>query len=158
MTEIERNGKIIDIYETPFGVRSTKFDAEKGFLLNGERLYLQGVCDHHDLGALGSAINYRALERQLEILKEMGVNAIRTSHNPPAPELLELADKMGFVVMDEAFDEWAKAKKKQRLQQSFQRLAREGLAFANSARPQSSVGDFMVNRQRNLGTGFARRS
>ncbi|HEY0460597.1 MAG TPA: beta-galactosidase GalB [Pyrinomonadaceae bacterium] len=112
VTEIEQNGKITDSYETVFGVRTIRFDAEKGFFLNGERLYLQGVCDHHDLGALGSALNRRALERQLEILKEMGVNAIRTSHNPPAPELLELADKMGFVVMDEAFDAWARGKKK----------------------------------------------
>jgi beta-galactosidase len=111
VTEISHNGKIIDSYKTPFGIRTIKFDAEKGFLLNGERLYLQGVCNHHDLGALGSALNYRALERQLEIMREMGVNAIRTSHNPPAPELLELADKMGFVVMDESFDAWAKAKK-----------------------------------------------
>lgn len=112
VTEILQNGKTIDSYETNFGIRSIKWDAEKGFLLNGERLYLQGVCNHHDLGALGSALNYRALERQLEILKEMGVNAIRTSHNPPAPELLDLADKMGFVVMDEAFDAWARGKKK----------------------------------------------
>ena len=112
VTEIQQNGKTIDSYETTFGIRTIKFDAQKGFLLNGERLYLQGVCDHHDLGALGSALNYRALQRQLEILKEMGVNAIRTSHNPPAPELLELADKMGFVVMDEAFDCWARGKTK----------------------------------------------
>jgi len=111
-TNIEQNGKIIDRYETPFGIRTIKFDAEKGFLLNGERVYLKGVCQHHDLGALGSALNVRALERQLEILKEMGVNAIRTSHNPPAPELLTLADKMGFLVIDEAFDEWAQAKRK----------------------------------------------
>ncbi|CAL1549129.1 unnamed protein product, partial [Lymnaea stagnalis] len=111
VTEIRQNGKIIDSYNTRFGIRSIKFDTEKGFLLNGERLYLQGVCNHHDLGALGSAMNYRALERQLEILKEMGVNAIRTSHNPPAPELLELADQMGFVVIDEAFDEWARGKR-----------------------------------------------
>ncbi len=112
ITEVQQNGKTIDSYETKFGIRSIKFDAEKGFFLNGERVYLKGVCNHHDLGALGSAMNTRALERQLEILKEMGVNAIRTSHNPPAPELLELADKMGFLIMDEAFDEWAQAKRK----------------------------------------------
>ena len=112
VTEIEQNGKTIDSYETVFGVRTIRFDAENGFFLNGERLYLKGVCQHHDLGALGAAINRRALERQLEILKEMGVNAIRTSHNPPAPELLDLADKLGFVVMDEAFDAWARGKKK----------------------------------------------
>jgi len=111
VTEISNNGKILDVYETLFGIRTIKWDAEKGFMLNGERLYLQGVCNHHDLGALGSALNYRALERQLEIMKEMGVNAIRTSHNPPAPELLELADKMGFLIINEAFDEWAKGKR-----------------------------------------------
>ncbi len=112
VTTIEQQGKVIDEYETVFGFRTIKFDEKEGFYLNGEHVYLKGVCDHHDLGALGSALNTRALERQLEILKEMGVNAIRTSHNPPAPELLELADRMGFVVMDEAFDEWRRAKKK----------------------------------------------
>lgn len=109
---LQAGGKTVDVYETPFGIRTIKFDVSKGFLLNGERLKIQGVCDHHDLGALGSALNVRALERQLEILKEMGVNAIRTSHNPPAPELLDLADRMGFVVMDEAFDAWRRAKKR----------------------------------------------
>lgn len=109
--QLRQNGKLIDTYETTFGVRSIKFNAEKGFLLNGEHIYLKGVCMHHDLGALGAAMNLRALERQLEILKEMGGNAIRTSHNPPAPELLDLADKMGFVVLDEGFDAWLKAKK-----------------------------------------------
>ena len=112
VTQIEQNGKIVDVEETVFGIRTVKFDAAKGFLLNGERVYLKGVCDHHDLGALGTAVNVRALERQIEILKEMGVNAIRTSHNPPAPELLELADKMGVLIMDEAFDSWAGGKKK----------------------------------------------
>ena len=112
VTTISQAGKIVDRYETIFGIRTIKFDVEKGFLLNGERVQIQGVCDHHDLGALGSALNLRALERQLEILKEMGVNALRTSHNPPAPELLDLADRMGFVVMDEAFDAWRRGKKK----------------------------------------------
>ncbi|HEY8561956.1 MAG TPA: beta-galactosidase GalB [Pyrinomonadaceae bacterium] len=112
VTEIERGGAIVDSYETVFGIRQIGFDAEKGFFLNGERVYLKGVCQHHDLGALGAALNDRALERQLEILKEMGVNAIRTSHNPPAPELLDFADKMGFLVIDEAFDAWARAKPK----------------------------------------------
>jgi beta-galactosidase len=112
VTTIEQQGKLVDEYETVFGFRTLKFDEKEGFYLNGEHVYLKGVCDHHDLGALGAALNLRALERQLEILKEMGVNAIRTSHNPPAPELLELADRMGFVVMDEAFDEWRRAKKK----------------------------------------------
>jgi beta-galactosidase len=112
VTTIEQNGKVVDQYETVFGIRTIKFDVDKGFFLNGEHVRLNGVCDHHDLGALGAAINTRALERQLEILKEMGVNAIRTSHNPPAPELLELCDRMGILVMDESFDAWRRQKKK----------------------------------------------
>ncbi len=101
---------IIDVYETTFGIRTTEFDLEKGFLLNGEPVKIKGVNNHHDLGALGAAVNKRAIERQLEIMRGMGVNAIRTAHNPPAPELLELTDKMGFLVMDEAFDVWKKSK------------------------------------------------
>jgi len=108
--QVKQNGKIIDDCEIPIGIRSFAFDADKGFLLNGEQIKLKGVCDHHDLGCLGSAVNYRAIERQLEILKAMGCNSIRTSHNPPAPELLDLCDKMGFIVMDEAFDMWRKKK------------------------------------------------
>jgi beta-galactosidase len=111
-TTIEREGQVVDAYDTRFGIRTIKFDEKKGFYLNGQHVYLKGVCDHHDLGALGSALNVRALQRQLEILKEMGVNAIRTSHNPPAPELLDLCDRMGLVVMDEAFDAWRRGKKK----------------------------------------------
>ena len=110
VTTVEQDGKVVDTYETTFGIRTIKFDADKGFFLNGEHVKLNGVCDHHDLGALGTAINTRALQRQIEILKEMGCNAIRTSHNPPAPELLELCDRMGMVVMDEAFDCWASGK------------------------------------------------
>lgn len=109
---IRLGGRTIDRYETPFGVRSFNFDIKKGFFLNGKSVKIRGVCNHHDLGALGSAVNKRALERQLEMLKTMGVNGIRTSHNPPAPELLELADNMGFIVMDEAFDMWKKEKTK----------------------------------------------
>jgi len=111
VTTIEQNGREVDQVETPFGIRTIQFTADNGFLLNGERVPLQGVCNHHDLGALGSAFNVRAAERQLEILKAMGCNAIRTSHNPPAPELLDLCDRMGLVVMAEAFDCW-KARKK----------------------------------------------
>src|SRR5205823_12375206 len=101
-----------DDYTTPFGVRTFAFDADRGFILNGQRLKIRGVCLHHDLGSLGAAVNTRALERQLQIMKEMGVNALRTSHNPPAPELLDLTDRMGFLVMDEAFDAWRRGKKK----------------------------------------------
>jgi beta-galactosidase len=111
VTTLTQTGKTVDTYETPFGVRTIAFDANNGFLINGERLPIQGVCNHHDLGALGAALNVRALERQLEMLRDMGCNAIRTSHNPPAPELLELCDRMGFVVMDEAFDAWHSSKK-----------------------------------------------
>lgn len=95
-----------DVYETPFGFRTLRFDKDQGFFLNGVRTPIKGVCNHHDLGPLGAAVCRRATERQLELLKEMGCNAIRTSHNPPSPELLELCDTMGFLVMDEAFDEW----------------------------------------------------
>jgi beta-galactosidase len=102
---IDHEGKL-DLYSTPFGIRTISFDKKQGFLLNGRYLKIHGVCDHHDLGALGTAVNRRAIERQLQILKAAGVNAIRTSHNPPAPELLEFTDKMGLLVMDEAFDAW----------------------------------------------------
>lgn len=99
-----------DIYDTPFGIRTLEFTPRDGFKLNGKRVPVQGVCQHHDLGALGSALNNRALERQLEILKEFGCNAIRTTHNPPSPEILDLADKMGFLVQVEAFDCWETGK------------------------------------------------
>ncbi|WP_338762630.1 beta-galactosidase GalB [Massilia sp. METH4] len=110
VTTVTARGRVVDVVETPFGIRTIAFDARRGFLLNGTRLPINGVCQHHDLGALGAAINVRALERQLEILREMGVNAIRTSHNPPAPELLDLADRVGFVVVAEAFDIWGEKK------------------------------------------------
>jgi len=111
VTTVERDGKAVDRYETPFGVRTIEFTATNGFLLNGQRVPLNGVCDHADLGALGTVVNTRGLERQIEILKAMGCNAIRTSHNPPAPELLDLCDRMGMLVMDESFDCWDRAKK-----------------------------------------------
>ena len=110
VTSLSQDGHVVDTYETPFGIRSLKFDPNNGFSINGDRVPLNGVCNHHDLGALGAALNYRALERQLQLLMEMGCNAVRTSHNPPAPELLELADRMGFLVMDEAFDVWVRQK------------------------------------------------
>jgi beta-galactosidase len=103
--------KPVDIYHTIFGIRTLEFTARDGFHLNGRRVQIQGTCNHHDLGALGAAVNYSAMERQLVILKEMGCNSLRTSHNPPSPELLELADKMGFLVWDEAFDTWKNGKR-----------------------------------------------
>jgi beta-galactosidase len=110
VTQVLSKGTVVDEYVTRFGIRYFAFDSARGFSLNGKRIKIFGVCDHHDLGCLGTAINTRALQRQLEILKRMGVNGIRTSHNPPAPELLDLADQMGFIVMDEAFDMWKKPK------------------------------------------------
>ena len=109
-TTVLADGQVTDVYHTPFGIRTFKFDAQKGFFLNGQHVKINGVCMHHDLGCLGAAVNTRAIERQLEILKEMGCNGIRCSHNPPAPELLDLCDRMGFIVMDETFDMWRKKK------------------------------------------------
>ena len=106
VTTIDVSGKTVDRYETLLGIRTIRFDPDKGFFLNGGHVRINGVCDHHDLGALGAAVNVRALERQIQLLQEMGCNAIRTSHNPPAPELLELCDRLGMLVMDEAFDCW----------------------------------------------------
>ncbi len=104
------NGRVADAFVTPFGVRTFEFTVDKGFFLNGKHVNLNGVCLHHDQGCLGSAIHRRSIERQLEIMRSMGCNAIRTSHNPPDPELLDLCDRMGFLVMDEAFDEWKRNK------------------------------------------------
>ena len=111
VTMLRRAGKLVDRVETPFGIRTIRFDADAGFFLNEVPVRLQGVCMHHDLGALGAAVNERAIDRQLAILQEMGCNAIRTAHNPPAPELLDLCDRRGLLVMDEAFDCWRRGKK-----------------------------------------------
>ncbi len=110
VTALTQAGKLTDSYETEFGIRSVRFDPDSGIYVNGERVEIKGVNNHHDLGALGAAFNRRAAQRQLEMLREMGCNALRMSHNPPAPELLELADQMGFLVMDEAFDVWERKK------------------------------------------------
>ena len=110
VTNVSVNGKQVDTYETPFGIRTIEFRADSGFFLNGEHVRINGVCNHHDLGCLGAATNERAIERQLQILKEMGCNGIRCSHNPPSPILLDLCDRMGFLVMDEAFDMWRRRK------------------------------------------------
>jgi beta-galactosidase len=106
VSEVREGNRVVDRYTSPLGIRTIAFSKDHGFQLNGRQMKLQGVCLHSDLGALGAAINRRAIERQLQILRAAGVNAIRTSHNPPAPELLEYCDRMGFVVMDEAFDMW----------------------------------------------------
>lgn len=110
VTKVVQGGKPIDAYEVPFGIRSLRFDPDGGLFINGEHIFIKGVNQHQDLGSLGVAFNSRAAQRQLEILREMGCNAIRLSHNPPAPELLELTDRMGFLVMDEFIDMWYRKK------------------------------------------------
>ncbi|MEX0845903.1 MAG: beta-galactosidase GalB [Balneolaceae bacterium] len=110
VSQVSIGDDVIDDYETRFGIRDFHFDLNEGFFLNGEHVKILGVCEHHDLGALGAAVNKSAIERRLNILKEMGVNAIRTAHNPPSKELLELTDEMGFIVMDEIFDSWKRNK------------------------------------------------
>lgn len=107
---VNEDSQIIDDYSFRIGFRDFRFDPSTGFSLNGESMKMNGVCLHHDLGCLGSAVNRRAIQRQLEILRGMGVNAVRCSHNPPSVELLDLCDEMGFVVMDEAFDMWYRRK------------------------------------------------
>lgn len=110
VTVVKKDGVETDRVETRFGVRTFDWDPATGFYLNGRNVKLLGVCLHHDAGCLGSAVHRRAIQRQLEKLQEMGCNSIRTSHNPPAPELLDLCDEMGLLVMDEAFDMWKKRK------------------------------------------------
>jgi beta-galactosidase len=109
-TSLFIKGKQVDEYDTPFGIRKIEFNPKQGLLVNGEKIKIQGVNQHHDLGALGAAFNVRAAQRQLEMLRELGCNAIRLSHNPPAPELLDLTDRMGFLVIDEIFDSWERKK------------------------------------------------
>lgn len=104
------SGETVDVYVTKTGFRSFKFDAERGFSMNGKPMKLNGVCLHHDAGALGAVVNQAAIRRQLTLLKDMGCNAIRCTHNPPAPELLDICDEMGLLVMDETFDMWRKRK------------------------------------------------
>lgn len=106
VTQLVTNGQVIDTYETRFGIRSFEYSGDKGLLVNGKHVPVQGTDQHHDLGALGAAYNHRAAQRHLEILQSVGSNAIRMSHNPPAPDLLDLSDEMGFMVLDEIFDCW----------------------------------------------------
>jgi len=109
-TIVRADGQVVDESGTVFGIRTAQFNPDSGFVLNGRRVRLNGVCNHHDLGVLGTAVSKAAIERQIRLLKEIGCNAIRTSHNPPAPELLDLCDRMGMLVLDEVFDCWAEGK------------------------------------------------
>lgn len=106
-TKIEKNGNIVDCYDTRFGIRKLEYIPEQGFFLNGTIVKFKGVCNHHDLGPLGAAVNKSALRHQVELMKNMGANAIRTSHNMPAPELVELCDELGMMLMVEPFDDWS---------------------------------------------------
>jgi beta-galactosidase len=105
-SEVLDGRRVVDVVTTPFGIRSIAYDQDKGFLLNGARVKMRGVNLHHDGGAVGAAVPERVWQRRLELLRAMGANAIRTSHNPPSPEFLDLCDRLGFLVMAEAFDEW----------------------------------------------------
>ena len=109
-SRVRTDGKEIDSYATPMGIRSLAYDVDRGCLLNGQPVKLRGMCLHHDGGAVGAAVPEGVWRRRLHLLKEMGCNAIRTSHNPPAPEFLDMCDQVGFLVMDEAFDEWTARK------------------------------------------------
>jgi beta-galactosidase len=109
-TQVSAGGSVVDTFKSTFGIRYFNFDANTGFSLNGANMKINGVCNHHDLGALGAAVNYRAIERQYQILKAMGCNAIRMAHNPPDPMVLEICDRLGFLVMDEVFDCWETGK------------------------------------------------
>jgi beta-galactosidase len=111
-SRVKSGETVVDETETPFGIRTAMFDPDKGFFLNGVSTKLKGVCLHHDAGSLGAAVPEKVLERRLHLLKEIGANAIRTSHNPPDPELLDLCDRLGFLVMDEALDEFTPSKNK----------------------------------------------
>lgn len=105
-TEVLEGSRLADVYETPLGIREIRFDAQKGLFVNGVNTKMKGVCNHQDLGPLGTALWDQALERRLKLLKEMGCNAIRTAHYPHSPELMALCDRLGFLVIDETFDEW----------------------------------------------------
>lgn len=127
VTNVYVGSEKTDTYVTPIGLRSIEFDKDKGFFLNGKNVKIKGVCLHHDLGPLGAAVNYRAIERQLQIMQEMGCNAIRTAHNPPTPELLDLCDRMGLLVQVEAFDEWKIGKNQNGYNQLFDEWAERDL-------------------------------
>jgi beta-galactosidase len=148
VTRVFVNGTLADEYRTPFGIRTLRFDPNLGFFLNGKPLKFKGVCIHHDLGALGAAFSEAALERRLRALKGVGVNAVRCSHNPMAPELYDLCDRLGLMVMDEAFDEWTAGKKKWIHGRN---VAEPGLDGYHEAFAEWSVRDIedMVRRDRN---------
>ncbi len=127
LSEVREGDRVADVVETSFGIRTIEFDADSGFSLNGERVVLKGVNLHHDGGCVGAAVPEGVWERRLRTLKAMGCNAIRTAHNPPAPELLDLCDRLGFLVMNEAFDEWRLGKREHGYHEYFDQWARHDL-------------------------------
>jgi len=146
-----------DEYKTTFGFRTIRFDKDKGFFLNEQAVKIQGVCMHHDLGPLGAAVSYRATERQLMMMKEMGCNAIRTSHNPPSPELLQLCDSLGLLVQVEAFDEWKNGKNENGYSQYFDLWAEKDIrAMVQRDRNHPSVINWSIGneiREQGMSTG-----
>ena len=162
VSEIKKGKNIFDNYETKAGIRHFEFDSDKGFILNGEPVKIRGVCNHHDLGCLGAAVNTRAIERRLELLKEMGCNAIRTSHNPPSPELLDLWDRMGCIVMDVAFDMWKMKKSEYDYSLDWDKWHRkdlEDLVLRDRNHPSVfiwSIGNEILEQWDSTGTGIAR--
>ena len=146
-----------DEYTTRFGIRSFAFEANKGFSLNGQPRKFKGVCNHHDLGPLGAAVNVAALRRQLTLLKEMGGDALRTSHNMPAPELVQLCDELGVMLMVESFDEWKTPKVKNGYSQYFDEWVGKGLGEHGAPRPQQPQRHHVEHRQRGARPGCARR-
>lgn len=127
VSKLYENEQLIDEYITPFGIRTIEIRPDDGFYLNGEKIKFQGVCLHHDLGPLGGAVNEAAIRRQIRTMQDMGVNAIRTSHNMPAPEYVRLADEMGMMLMVETFDEWAIPKVKNGYNRYFKEWAEKDI-------------------------------
>ena len=161
-TTILDGNKKLDVYRTHFGFRYFEFTSDQGFFLNGKHVDLKGVCLHHDLGPLGAADNVSALRFRMNLLKEMGCNSIRTSHNPPTPELIRLADEMGFLVIDEAFDEWKYPKRKNGYNTLWDEWAEKDMAaliHRDRNHPSVimwSIGNEILEQGREDGAGYAR--
>ena len=160
VSNVKVAGEIVDRYETKFGIRTIRFDADEGFFLNERNVKIKGVNLHHGLGPFGVAFSRRAAGRQLEIMKEMGCNAIRTAHNPPAPEQLELCDEMGLLVMDETFDEWKKPKVENAYHKLFDEWAQKDTrALLKRDRNHPSIFLWSIgNEIRELGTGQGKKN
>ena len=148
-SELIVDGEVKDTVIQNFGFRTLRFDCNAGFFLNDVHVKLHGVCQHHDLGALGAAVNKAALKRQLTILKEMGVNSIRTAHNMPAVELMDLADEMGILIVSEAFDMWER-KDGIRLRQVLQRVVRKGCGKLDQEGQEPPEHHHVEHRKRDL--------